>query len=236
MIKKFEIPVCEMCAIRDQSLFCMLTHQELDDITLHKSCNLYKSGQYVFIEGGYASGLYCVNKGIIKLFKLGADGNEQIIRLAKAGDVLGYRALISGEPYFGTAETIGESIICFIPKEKFFELLTTRPDITQQILKKLSKDLKSAEKKIMTNGHKPVRERLAEALFMFKEFFGMEEDGETINSTLKREDIANIIGTATETVIRILSDFKEEKLIELNGKKIIIKRPDVLMNIANLDD
>lgn len=233
---KFEIPSCESCKSRLSNLFSTLSDDQLSDLSIDKTCNFYKKGQIVFFEGNRPLGLYCVNKGKIKIFQLGSSGKEQIMRLAKGGDILGYRALIGGELYSASAGIIEDSIICFIPKKTFFDLLQTNSELSTKMMKLLSHDLKSAESRITGLAQKPVRERLAETLLMLKEFYGLESDNKTINASLSREDISNIVGTATETTIRVMSDFKHEKLIDLQGKKIKILNNESLIKAANIFD
>jgi CRP-like cAMP-binding protein len=236
MIKRFEVPSCETCSSRINSIFCSLPKNELEELSIEKACNLYQRGQNVFYEGGYPNGLYCVNKGKLKVFQVGNEGKEQIIRLVKEGEVLGYRSLLSGERYRATATVMEDAVICFIPRNIFFELLQKDSALSMKVMKLLSGELKNAINKITGLAQKPVRERLAESLLILKEYFGLEKDGATINIMLSREEMANIVGTATETTIRLLSDLKKEKVIELDGKKIKITNPDKLIKIANLTD
>lgn len=182
------------------------------------------------------SGLYCINSGKVKIYQRGYEGKEQIIRLAKNGDILGYRALISGEGYSATATAIEDSKICLIPKEVFYELLQSNAEITKLMMKLLANELKDAESKITNLAQKPVIERLAEALLMLKEYYGNQEDDNSLNINITREEIANIIGTATETAIRLLSELKKEGILDLSGKKITIINNDSLMKLANLYD
>lgn len=182
------------------------------------------------------SGLYCINSGKVKIYQRGYEGKEQIIRLAKNGDILGYRALISGEGYSATATAIEDSKICLIPKEVFYELLQSNAEITKSMMKLLANELKDAESKITNLAQKPVIERLAEALLMLKEYYGNQEDDNSLNINITREEIANIIGTATETAIRLLSELKKEGILDLSGKKITIINNDSLMKLANLYD
>ncbi len=182
------------------------------------------------------SGLYCINSGKVKIYQRGYEGKEQIIRLAKNGDILGYRALISGEGYSATATAIEDSKICLIPKEVFYELLQSNAEITKSMMKLLANELKDAESKITNLAQKPVIERLAEALLMLKEYYGNKEDDNSLNINITREEIANIIGTATETAIRLLSELKKEGILDLSGKKITIINNDSLMKLANLYD
>lgn len=234
MKEKFEIPSCEFCKPRLQGIFGGLFKDDLHSLSSSKGCNFYQKGQTIFQEGTRPMGLYCLNTGKAKVFKLGDEGKEQIVRLAKEGDVLGYRSLISGEVYSASAEALDETCICFIPREVFMKLIETNKEVSLNMMKLLSNDLREAEKKSTELAQKPVRDRLAEALLMLKDTYGFEEDEQTINIVLTREDLANIVGTATESVIRLLSEFKNDGLIALDNKKIKILDMDKLSNTANL--
>jgi CRP-like cAMP-binding protein len=126
--------------------------------------------------------------------------------------------------------------ICVIPRELFFETIQNDPKLAMRMLEILANELNNAEERVMELAQKTVRERLAETLLILLETFGTEEDGETINVSLTREEIANIVGTATESVIRLLADFKKSELIELKGRKIAIKKPIALIKEAHLTD
>ncbi len=230
----FEIPHCESCLPRLHSMFGVLSPEELSKLQLHKGCNFHRSGQVLFYEGDYPSGLYCINRGKVKLTKMGEAGREQIVRLAREGDVVGYRALVSGTPYELTATVIEEASVCFIPRQTFHALMTGNPALTGRIIRQLTQDLARAEQKQVSLAQKQVRERLAETLLMLKEFYGTEDDHHTLRSRLSREDIANYIGTATETVIRYLSEFAKEGMIVLDGRKIRIVDVAALREAARL--
>ena len=222
MIKKFHAPSCESCQTKNDSVFNKLTCDEFSVLSIQKYCNYYQKGQTIFTEGNMPAGLYCINSGKVKIYQCGYGGKEQIIRLAKNGDILGYRALISGESYSA--------------KEIFFQFLQSNEEITKSIMKLLATELKEAESKIINLAQKPVIERLAEALIMLKEYYGNEDDDNSLNINITREEIANIIGTATETAIRLLSELKKEGILDLSGKKITIINNESLLKLANLYD
>lgn len=201
-----------------------------------KSGMTFRKGQVIFGEGAHPLGLYCVNNGKIKLSHRGEDGKEQIVRLSKEGDVLGYRALLTNERYNATAVALDDTEICFIPRDTFFNVLKNNPDLSFEIIKMLSTELRKAEDRITDLAQKPVRERMAEGLLFLKETYGYEADGSTINIVLSREDIANLVGTATETAIRLLSEFKNDKIVEFIGKKIRILDAERLVRTAHLYD
>ncbi|MBK8552053.1 MAG: Crp/Fnr family transcriptional regulator [Ignavibacteria bacterium] len=236
MLKKFQNPSCESCKSRIESVFCQLSDEELSGLSINKHCNYYQKGQTVFNEGNLPSGLFCINSGKVKISQAGTEGKEQILRLAKDSDILGYRALISGEAYSATATVIEDSKICLIPKSVFYELIQHNSSLTSSIMKLLANELKEAENKITNLAQKPVLERVAETLLMLREYYGTEINDNSLNITITREEIANIVGTATETVIRLMSELKKEGLIDLEGKKIRILKGEALLKLANLYD
>lgn len=232
----FETPNCDTCQSRINNVFCNLDDKQLKELNVEKACNFYKKGQLVFFEGNKPQGLYCINYGKVKVFQTGLEGKEQILRLAKEGDILGYRTLISGGTYSASAMAMEDSTICMVPKKTFFDLLQANSELSTRVMQLLSHDLKEAEHRITELAQKPVRERMAETILMLKEFYGLERDNQTIDAAISRDDIANITGTATETAIRVLSDFKNEKLIDLKGKKIRILNQNMLLKAANMYD
>lgn len=236
MTEKISTSTCEHCEVFNKSILCSLRTEELSVINLEKSMNHYLKNQNVFQEGNRPHGLYCIHSGKIKITKRGYNGKHQIIRLAKEGDVLGYRALVSGENYSASAETLEDASICFIPKGVIFGLLHKNADLLIQLVQLLSSDLKLAEQKVAEFSQKPVHERIAETLLIIKETYGLESDESTLNIAMSREDLANIAGTATETLIRVLSDFRTKGLIELTGKKIRILKPEDLIRMAAIED
>lgn len=229
-------PICQTCAQKNASVFCKAKVEYLSEITSQKVSNTFKKGQTIFNEGSYPFGVFCINSGKVKLTHLGDDGKEQIIRLLKGGDIIGYRALLSGERYSATAVALEDTHICFIPKELFIYILKNDAALTFEMMKLLADELHKTELKMTHLAQKPVRERLAEILLFIEETYGFEEDGITLNVRLSREEIANLVGTATESTIRLLSEFKRDNMVELDGKKIKIINQKKLAKTANLQD
>lgn len=226
-------PVCEKCEAHGKCLFSDLENDLLKTISDQKNCNFYSKGDMIFREGNYPLGLFGIHKGKVKISKTSEMGKEHILRLASEGDVLGYRSLISAEKYEVSAIALEDCHICFIPKNLFLQTVKDSHNLTNKIVELLSSDLKAAENKIADLAQKTVKERVAETIIMLKNFYGMEKDQKTINVSLSREDLANLVGTATETLIRSLSEFKSNKIIDLKGKKIIILNFKLLESIAN---
>lgn len=230
-----EVPSCSECKGRkDNNLFCSLSQNELEKFSEDKADNYYKKGQVIFYEGNRGHGLYCIYKGKVKIHKLGEEGKEQIVRFAKKGDVLGYRSMLGDEPYNATATAIEDCVICSIPKSKFLEVLESNNDLTYKTIQLLTHDLKESEKKIINITQKPVVERIAEALLILKEKFGVMADGKTIDVVLTRKEIGDLAGVTTETTIRTLSDLNKKGILVLSGKRIELANISRLMHLANL--
>lgn len=224
--KSHKYVTCSTCMSRSSSLLGGLCSDEVSNLEDHKSCNYYKKNQSLFLEGSFPRGVFCINQGKIKVFKRGDEGKEQIIHIAKGGEMVGFRAMFSGDPYNVAAETLEESNICFIAKDDFLNMMDTNITLRNGIIKELSKELSDRASFITNMAQKSVRERLAFALILLKGVY----EPEPIN--LSREDMANFVGTATETLIRLLKDFKEEGIIEVHTRKLTILNLDRLVSIA----
>jgi CRP/FNR family transcriptional regulator len=218
---------CATCASRKNSLFGTFCDDEAAHLNDHKTCNYYKKNQPLFIEGSYPRGVFCLNQGKVKIFTRGDEGKEQIIHIAKEGEIIGFRAMFSGESYKVAATSLEESNICFISKDDFLNMIDTNPTLRNGIMRELSKELADRAIFITNLAQKSVRERLAFALLILNDVY----NGDEINLT--REDMANFVGTATETLIRLLKDFKEEGLIEIHTRKLEIVDKAKLERVAS---
>lgn len=224
---------CPDCATRHISIFRNLSRDETEMLNKQRVCNFYKRGSVLYHEGNRINGFYCINKGIVKLFKTGMEGKEQIIRFAKEGEVIGFRSVLSNELACTTAKVLEDSTLCYFPGEVLFTLIKTNPRFSMELVQLACKELGEANKYITDIAQKTVRERLAEILVLLDETFHSDED-QTLRITLTREEMANMVGTATESVIRLLSEFKNDKLIELTGRKIRLLDISGLKRIAGI--
>lgn len=234
---KFNNPDCLSCASRSNSLLSCCRASELSQLSETKSCFSYKKGQLIFHEGGKPTGMYCINSGKIKIAKLGSDGKEQIVRLAKPGDMIGYRALMADSNYSASAVALEDAVICFIPRSQFLALISQNIAFTSGLMKLISNALGEAEERMVQMAYKPVRERLAEALLLLQKTY-QEREGSAgpFTIAISREDLASIVGTAKETTIRLLSEFKEEGLISAKGSSITILDQEKLYKVSHLYD
>jgi len=226
-------PNDEECNLSGFQLFKKLTDSEFSQLNYEKSCSLYKKGSIIYREGSRLTGFYCVTRGIIKIFKTGMDGKEQIIRFAKRGEIIAYRSLLSQELACTTSKVIEEAVLCHIPYQTLIYLIQNNWEFSHHMLQIACKELREANDFITDIAQKTVRERLAEILLLLKDSFELDQ-AKTLQISLTREELANMIGTATESVIRLLSEFKQDKLIELQGRKIKLLNIPALTKVANL--
>ncbi len=227
------IPACKDCIITMPTIFRHLTPEQLENLAFGKGCNFHKRGNIIYHERTHVNGFYCVNKGIIKMYKTGIDGKEQIIRFAKRGDIIGYRSVLSNESACTTAKVLEDALLCFIPSNTLFQLVKTNSAFAVELMQLTCKELGDSNNYITDIAQKTVRERLAEVLLLLKDTFELDKE-KFLQITLTREELANYVGTATESVIRLLSEFKSDKLIELSGRRIKILKPEKLEKIANV--
>jgi CRP-like cAMP-binding protein len=227
------IPTCGDC-FKFNPLFNKLNNDEQAILTYEKGCNFYKRGNVIYQERNRISGVYCISQGIVKLVKTGIDGREQIIRFAQKGDIIGYRSILSQEHACTTAKVIEDAVLCFIPSSLFMNLVKENSDFSMHIMKLSLKELGEANKYILDIAQKTVRERLAEILILLMDTFDLDDD-KYLKISLTREELANIVGTATESVIRLLSEFKTDKYIEVNGRRIKILNITALKRLGGIN-
>ncbi|TXG35230.1 Crp/Fnr family transcriptional regulator [Seonamhaeicola maritimus] len=221
---------CEQCIIKQFNSLKALTKDELVRISGCKTSRKIKKGEVIFEEGEVLNGVYCVRDGICKLTKLSANGKDQIVKMVVKGDLLGQRSVVSEERSNLQATALNDMEVCFIPKSEILADLHKNPDFTFDVLKDMAKDLREADDVIVNMAQKSVRQRLAETIIYIHNSFGTNPDG-TLSVLLSREDFANIVGTATESAIRVLSQFKKEGLISAVGKQIKIEDIEALKRV-----
>lgn len=192
-------------------------------------------GEVIFRDGEMPKGIYLIEKGTAKLCKSGYYGKEQILRFIKKGDILGYRSILCGESFQAKAEAMTTMEMFFIPTEMFLYLLEIDSKISYTILQKIAYELGESSNIITFLAQKSVRERLAEILLILEGKLGVDEQG-FIKLSLTREEIANLIGTATESAIRLISEFKNDDLIKVEGRSIKIINREKLRKLGHCMD
>jgi CRP-like cAMP-binding protein/FixJ family two-component response regulator len=205
--------------------------EELTKISAECKPRKYSKREGIYIEGNHPSGVYFINKGKVKTYKSNADAKEYITGLFKEGDFFGYNSLLEDTTYADSAMALEDTEVVLIPKEDFFALLFNNRDVATKFIKMLSDSVAEKEELLIKLAYNSVRKRLAEALMTLSERY--KKGGELFSMAIPREDLASMVGTATETVIRTLTDFKEEKLVDVNSSTITILAPEKLTKMKN---
>jgi CRP/FNR family transcriptional regulator, polysaccharide utilization system transcription regulator len=222
---------CEQCIVREFSSLKALNKEELLKVASCKTSYTIKKGEPIFEEGETINGVYCIKDGFCKLSKLSTNGKDQIVKLAKAGELLGQRSMVSDEPANLSAVALEDMEVCFIPKSEILGFFNKNNQFSLGLMKSICGDLKESDLHVVSMAQKTVKNRLAETLIYLQETFGKNADN-TLKIQLSREELAGMTGTATESCIRILSEFNKSGLIELVGKKIAIKDLNKLKKVA----
>ena len=210
---------CEQCIVRQFSSLKALNKEELLRMAECKTSYTIKKGEPIFEEGEVTNGIYCIKDGICKLSKLSDNGKDQIVKLVKPGELLGQRSMISDEPANLSAVALEDMEVCFIPRSEVMQFFTQNNQFSMNVMRTICDDLKGADDHMVNMAQKTVRQRLAETLIYLEDTFGKNDDG-TLRIQLSREELAGMIGTATESCIRLLSELNKSDYIELIGKKI----------------
>ena len=188
----------------------------------------YNKGDVLFSEGGIPRGVFFLHSGLIKIIKYGMEGKEQIIEIAKTGDLVGFRAMLSDKTYSVDAEMLEDASIGYIQKSDFLKEININEKLRNTVIRVLSKELQDRADLLTTMAQKTVRQRTALALILLDDIY----KGAPIN--LSRDDLANFVGTATETVIRLLREFKKDNILDIHGRKINILNIEHLIALSEL--
>ena len=204
----------------------------LEHFTRDRHINRYKKKQIIYSEGNHPTRLYYIEKGKVKTFKSNSDGKELTVGLHREGDFIGYVAMLEGTTYKETAEAIDDTEVAIIPVEDFSGLMNSNKEVMQKFIRLLAKEVADKEEQLLSLAYNSLRKRVADSLITLQNKYRKSE-GEKFSIQISREDLANIAGTATESLIRTLSDFKSEKLIDIQGGSIIILNERKLTDMLN---
>ncbi len=231
-IKTFHIlSRCEQCLIKPFNNLNALSKDELSKIADAKNIHIFKKGEVIFSEGKFATGVYCIKDGVCKSSQLNANGKEQIVKFTKKGDLIGYQSAITNEANTITVTALSEVSACYIPQELIKKPLDENPKFANVMFKTVCSDLKESNNAITNISTNTVHQRIADLILFLKDTYGVSNTG-VIQIQLSRKEIANSVGTATESAIRVLSTFKKEGLIDLTGKSITIINQKKLKSLA----
>jgi len=220
-----------------KTILAGLAEGELKQLMAHAREERYLKGEMIFREGDMPAGIYYIRSGVVKKYKIDGEGREHIFYIGCAGELIGYHAVLSNEPYADAAAALEDSLISFIPLSDFLAVLDSSPTLSRQLLKTLSHEFTVFINNMSVFAQRPVRERIAIALIILREKFKHStKEGQPIMIKISRDDIANMSGTTRENVARALTDFREENIIATSGRKIEVIDIERLVNISNFSD
>lgn len=203
--------------------------RELENLSKTKRHKKYAKKDTIFYEGDSPNFLYYINSGRVKTHKMNKDAKELVTHLYKEGDFLGYKALIKDEVYTETATALEPTELSLIPKQEFLDLLFSSKEVSQKFIKILAGSIDARQEELLTLAYDTVRKRVADSLLKLEDTYRQAED-EPFTISISRDDLAAMVGTATESVIRTLSEFKQDGYIAIKGSNITILAPEKLKN------
>jgi CRP-like cAMP-binding protein len=208
------------------------SNTELQTFTEDRNINKYKKKQAIYSEGNHPNRLYYVLKGKVKAYKTNDDGKELVTELFKPGDFLGHIALLEGAAYKDNAEAMEETELAVIPKEDFDELINKNPEIAKKFIQLLAKNISEKEDHLLGLAYNSLRKKVADALLVLQQKYQKNKE-ERFAIEISRESLATIAGTATESLIRTLSDFRNEKMVDIKNGSITITNQQKLEHLVN---
>jgi CRP/FNR family transcriptional regulator, cyclic AMP receptor protein len=203
----------------------------LEQLSENRRSRVFPKKTMIFFEGDYPNSLYFLNSGKIKTFKMNEDGKEFITGLFKPGEFIGYTAILENANYPDSGMVMEESEILTIPRMDFLALLNKNRDVANRFIKMLTSEIVEKENQLLNLAYNTVRKRVAQALVQLFKRYSDREGGKEFSMAISRDDLASMVGTTTESVIRTLSDFKEEGMIEIQGRNITLRDVQVLDNL-----
>lgn len=223
----------QLKAMNEEGLDQFIQHargfEELQALSEQRRKKDFPKKSIIYREKDNANFLYLLVKGKVKIYQINKEGKEITTNLLKAGEYFGYESLLRGEEFFESAETLEDSEVVMIPKEDFLQLMYQNREVSAKFISMLSNNVEEREKQLLDLAYNTVRKRVANALVRLYDKYHRPEDA-AFTMSISREDLASMVGTATESAIRMLSEFKSSGLIEIHGSEIRIMEIDKLRN------
>lgn len=234
MVNQREPIACGECPVRDKSLLCSLKNSQLKKISATRVARHYDKKEVVHYQGNPSFGIFCIQSGLVKVFRTETSGKQYIVRLAWPGDVLGLPTLFTEIPYLWTAKVVEPATICFLPRDSILNAAAEEKQMALKIIQTLSRFVEESEKRRVELTQGSVRERLARLLTHLSLHHGVrDKSGIRFNATLSRTEMAEMIGIRPETTMRALKEFREDRLLKINGTEIVLLDPPRLEKLAS---
>ncbi len=224
----------EACLENQASLFKNLSQKEKESILLHNYHTFYKKGENIIEEGEKARGLLYLGSGKIKIFRIGVGGREQILRMGRQHGFLGFNYLFTDTPSPFTVSAVEDCDVVVIEKNPLIKILKKNAELCLLFMTAMSEELIFLNNRLVSLTQKHIRGRIAETLLLLRDTYGTEPDGKTVRAMLSREDIAHLSNMTTSNAIRTLSNMATEKLIQVEGRRIVILNNAKLEHISDL--
>lgn len=220
--------------LKSSSLFDFLTPQESQMVRAKMIRQEYEKGEYLFKENSYSKGVYVVRKGKVKIFQTNSEGKQSIVYIYKKGDYFGYRPLLAEEPHPVSAVAMDNLVVAFIPRDLFSSLLSKSSHLARKLLGVLSKEFSVWINKMTIFSQYAVKERVALSLLILSKIYQRtDENIKAVTISINRDDFAGFVGTAKETLVRMLRTFKDDEIIVTKGTKIKILKYRTLYNMVS---
>jgi CRP-like cAMP-binding protein len=205
-------------------------YEALRQLSEDRQTKEFQRKEIIFHEGEHPRQLYFIIKGKVKIFKTNDDGKEYILRVLKEGDFFGHIDLIKGTPYADSSAAMEQTEVSIVPKDDFFALMYANKDVSSKLIKMLADNVLEQEEQLLHLAYNSIRKRVSEALLLLHERYASQEDS---SISILRDDLAGMVGTAKESVIRTLTDFKNEGLIQIENGVITIQDKRALEQLPN---
>jgi CRP-like cAMP-binding protein len=220
---------CPTCRVKSSCIIAVSTGNGGNRPPRGFAVHEYQRGQVVFYEGTPALAVYCLICGGIKLQKAGSGREQHVIRILSAGDIMGYRPVLADEPYAATAVAFETTAICTIPRADFIDLMRRSPELSLELLRRLSRELRISEDQMLSQAHETVLQRTARVLqFLLVQSGGRKGDDERIGIPLRRMEIAQMVGTSPETLSRTLRKMGDRGIIKVTRGGIEVQNTEAL--------
>jgi len=189
----------------------------------------YTKGEYLFKEKSYSKGVYIIRKGKVKIFQSSGDGKQRIVYIYKKGDYFGYRPLLADEPHPVSAVAMDQVVVSFVNRDLFASLIFRSSQLAKKLLVVLTREFTVWVNKMTVFSQYGVKARVALSLLILNRVYQRDDENDkATNILINRDDFASFVGTAKETLVRMLRFFKNEKIITSKGTKINILQPKAL--------
>jgi CRP-like cAMP-binding protein len=219
--------------LKSSSLFDLLSPDEVKFLKDKMQRKEFSKNEFLFKEKSYSKGIYILRKGKVKIFQTNSEGKQSIVYIYKKGDFFGYRPLLAEEPHPVSAVALDSVVVSFIPRDLFLSLLARSSTLAKRLLLPLSKEFSVWINKTTIFSHHAVKERVALSLLILAKVYQQSDAKTKPVISLSRDDFAGFVGTAKETLVRMLRTFKDEKIITTKGTKIIVMKPRALQTMIS---